>query len=349
MNMNINTHIRRTSVMFGSLTLILALTGCWPFGKTPAPNPTKPVTPMITPAPSPIESKSMESMAARASKASAAADAAISATNHLAPSNTATAIKGELEIARNNMDEASADDRNEANARVEKALKGDIAAYRKEADAANARAKDASAALSKLKIEVDAQRKKDAEAWAAITNEWNKKFDEQDKALTKAKNDLEAEKVAISRRVQFWFALGLRLGATALLVLAASRIYGCVTTGIDLLKSIKGASVLLGLSAISFLLSWASGQSWFYWACGGVAATSVLHIGYLAHKERAVTNTLNKVSAAIDSTTIRDSNGNAVSATIDLQSLRGDMNTLEKAIIRTLRIKRDVEDAKASS
>lgn len=173
---------------------------------------------------------------------------------------------------------------------------------------------------------------------ATLVDEYSKKVDATFSSL-RAENarlakDLIEARDAVSKRVQFWFGLILRLAAAGLLFVAGFKIYAAVTSGLSSLSAVKGSLATMSLSAAAVALSWAVAQWWFYWACGLFAfalfALWATH-AYIADRSRGAVTAL---ASAIEQ---GKSDVTATVATVDLSKLKGEMKDGAKSLVKSVR------------
>lgn len=320
------------------LPAALALAAC---GVT-LPTPPPPVT--VSPLPGPAQQAADELATQRASLAAAAVRAAAVA-NRAAPTSPAAQLTaGELAVAIANQEPPKPEDEATALARVSKGQAGDMPGAKADQAEAVKQAGTLESDFVKYRIKATLERVENAKTLAKREADWNEKFNTLSTEASKARDELADEKRNTAKRVQFWFALILRLGAAGLLLVAGLKAQAAISTGLPSMEAVKGSVATVGLAAFAFALSWAVAQWWFYYACAGLGAlvfgTWAAH-AYFADKAKG---TLSKIGAAIDA---GKAHPDAPVATVNLAELGRAMNKPEKALVKSLRDVRTVAKAKA--
>ena len=309
------------------------LSGC----KT-EPQPIAPVTPIVVPpTPTPAEQAADAAKAERLNAAAAAAKATALALEHAPASTPAKLASGENAIVQANLPPPTEPALAVAIGRVMTGLNGDIVAAQAEQAKALEDANTLRKRLAKLEDDAAKERKAAADLLNSRETTWTNKFNEQNEQISQLKIEVDKAKDAVSRKVQFWFGLILRLVAAGLLLVAGLKAKAAIASGLPSGEAVRGSLATLALAAGGFALSWAVAQWWFFWACGVFAVlvfgTWAAH-AYFADKAKG---TLNKIGKAIDAGVVKDGEGQAVSATVDLVTLSRAMNSDEKAIVNKLR------------
>jgi hypothetical protein len=139
----------------------------------------------------------------------------------------------------------------------------------------------------------------------------------------------EAE-LKVTQAVQFWFALGLRVGGAALWLAAGARLYAAFQSPLGIGNAIKSTGILFALGSAAFSLSWAVAQWWFYWACGGITFLTVGLLCWLAYRHQ---KDQHHISAADDVIAgVEDVRSMLKNPTAELAELVRGADTTEKAI-----------------
>ena len=309
---------------------LLLLASC----KTPTPAPAPPAPVVVTPAPTPAEQAVDAAEAERLDAAAAAAKATALALEHAPASTPAKLASGENAIVQANLPPPTEPALAVAIGRVMTGLNGDIVTAQAEQAKALEDADTLRKRLAKLEDDAAKERKAATELLNSREITWTNKFNEQNKQINQLKIEVDKAKDAVSRKVQFWFGLILRLVAAGLLLVAGLKAKAALATGLGGFEAVKGAVATLALSAAAFTLSWAVSQWWFFWACGGFA---VLVFGlWAAHAYAAdkAKGTLNKIGAAIDAGKAAP---DAKTAVVDLAALKGEMNEPERRLVKAIR------------
>lgn len=326
-----------------TITAVIILAASLLSGCKTEPQPIAPVTPIVVPpTPTPAEQAAKAADAERLDAAAAAAKATALALEH-APSGTpAKLASGENAIVQANLPPPTEPALAVAIGRVMTGLNGDIATAQAEQAKAFEDANTLRKRLAKLEDDAAKERKAAAELLNGREAAWAGKFIEQQRSIDELNRQLQDAKDATSKRVQFWFGLILRLVAAGLLLVAGLKAKAAIASGLPSGEAVRGSLATLALAAGGFSLSWAVAQWWFFWACGVFAVlvfgTWAAH-AYFADKAKG---TLNKIGKAIDAGVVKDGEGQAVSATVDLVSLSRAMDSDEKAIVNKLRDVRSV-------
>ena len=302
-----------------------------------------PVTPIVVPPmPTPAEQAADAAAASRMDAAAAAAKATALALEHAPASTPVELAAGETKIVTANLPAPTEPALAVAIGRVMAGLNGDLAMAKREQAQALEDANTLRKRLEKLEADAAKERKAAADLLNGREAAWAGKFTEQQRSIAELNRQLQEAKDATSKRVQFWFGLILRLVAAGLLLVAGLKAKTAIASGLPSGEAVRGSLATLALAAGGFSLSWAVAQWWFFWACGVFAVlvfgTWAAH-AYFADKAKG---TLNKIGKAIDAGVVKDGEGQAVSATVDLVSLSRAMNSDEKAIVNKLRDLRSV-------
>lgn len=323
------TYNMKTQLLLVTLCSAALLGAC---ATNPDPVPPPPI--VVVPAPLPSENEAQKLREAQESKAAAAAAAEAFALDSAPTSPPVELAKGEGKIVVANLRKATPEDTAEALARVSAGLSGNMTeALRKQQEALKT-ADELRDQLAEAQRKADADRAESARILGERETEWGKRFTALENAAKDAQEELRKAKDAISRKVQFWFGLILRLVAAGLLLVAGLKAKAAIASGLPSGEAVRGSLATLALAAGGFALSWAVAQWWFFYACAGFAVlvfgTWAAH-AYFADKAKG---TLNKIGAAIDA---GKANPDATTATVDLAQLGRKMNTSEKAIVTKLR------------
>ena len=322
------------------------LGGCNFSGRTPV-LPAPPV--VITPAPTEQELKEAKTREAQLSKASAAVGAAAFASEQLPPGNATEAVRGEVDVAAQNLPPPTEADRAEALARVAAALRGDLDTARKGWAAAQSEAQRLTAELTSAQ-EAAQKAREDAAAllqtreaeYAAKFAELKRIAEEAQRARDQLRAQIEDENRQKLVRVLTWVTSGLLLAGILVLVLSQGTQWriggGLLVSGFGL----AGATRVI--------------NHWLFpWACWIVAAVIVGAVGWsvwesLQNRKKLLSTAAakdqlegvaTKVVAAIEAgkKTVDD-----LTPAVDLTSLSRAMGDDAKALVKQLRAKLLTDD-----